>query len=200
MSLSSFTIIYIIDKIYILKHGIKPKETEILNINDDTNMLIYKFLNWYFRAFDFAKWDPRDLVPFRNINKSFIIYYDSIIKDHEYKYEIKNNYFIIKMLECIKLENPYNIILSDIIINIINIKLINSDDCSKHITFDILNINGDTILTNLIFNFPLDIVLVHDTIFEKIKLANKINFKSQLQIIYENELINSSINDIIINI
>ena len=153
--------------IYISEHGIKPDKLEKILPTDDIDVCINKFINWYIRAYEFAIYDPRDYIGFERINYKFI---NETMKNTKYEHCIKNNLFIIKMLEYAKVGDPYNVSYPDYIVNVINMREIDN----KIVEFDISNMIGSIILYNIQFKFPLDINMLQKYIFDKIKIEKNL--------------------------
>ena len=90
-------------------------------------------------------------------------------------------------------DSPFNIIIPDYIINLENIKINNNQ-----IFFDILNMNSEIILSNLQFNFPFELKLFKQYIFINIQILKKLNNIKQLKILYNNELVDDNIINILL--
>lgn len=186
--------VFEIYNIYLSENGVKPNESEIINLNDDIDIKIFKFINWYNRIYEFATYDPRDFNGFLSIRNKFInTQYKNYLQNHKYKTEIEDNIFLKTMIEYIISDSPSYIILPDYIINLKNIKINNNQ-----IFFNILNMNGEIILSNLQFNFPFELKLFIQYIFINIQILKKLNNIKQLKILYNNELVDDNIINILL--
>jgi hypothetical protein len=167
---------------FIALHGIKPRNTEIINIDDSLNEMIGKFNQWYDRVLECGmQGHYMDVKGFEDIINDFkISFYPTFIQDKEIEFDD----FIQHLLYSVTSGNKgYKYIFPSLIINIINVELY--DDILKLI---ITNMNQDD-LHDLEINIKLKTTNLYKIVFDKLCVQYKLYELDQLKLIYKDQLI-----------
>jgi hypothetical protein len=174
---------------FIEMYGDKPKDNNIININDDLDVMVNKFNLWYSDVIYFGTHGHQmDIAGFQNILKKFdTTFYPTFIKDKEIEYDnfIQNMLYVVTSGK-----KGFKYIFPTLIINILNAEYY----CDiPDIFAGVLKFTIGTIGYNILYDLEIKINLKTTNLYRLVydKLKNECNLYEldQLILLYNNNLI-----------